>query len=104
MLVNPGVVPIVLRSFSEELFADNHKIEIKGKFIIPKISSSERYGLYVFAIPWVTIHDDFSIWYRIYELDGGSDKEYKLKLTFNYRVGNKQRSVIKELDLKPHNP
>jgi len=104
LLINPGITPIVLENFSETFESANRQVDIKGRFIDPKIRSSERYGLYIFAIPWVTIHDDFSILYRIYELDEAGEIEYRIKLTFNYRVGNKQRSAIKELNLKSHNP
>ena len=102
LLINPGITPIVLEGFSETLRCENNIVSVISKFIEPKIHSSERYGLYIFAIPWVTIHDDFSIWYRIFELDDTDLKEYSLTLTFNYRVGNKQRSVTRELKLKPH--
>ena len=103
LLINPGIVPMVLESFSETLIDDsNNVVNTKGMLIQPKIQSSERYGLYVFALPWVTIHDDFSIFYRIWELKDEKSKEYTLKLTFNFKIGNKQKQVTSKLIIKPH--
>lgn len=105
LIVNPGITPITLERFSEKLITNGGKeASIEGRFIQPKIASTDRHGLYVFAIPWVTVHDDFSIWYRVYELNDDADENHKLKITFKYKVGNKNKTIVKELDLKAHNP
>jgi len=83
---------------------DGTEISIEGRFIQPKITSTDRHGLYVFAIPWVTVHDDFSIWYRVYEINDDINKEHKLKITYNYRVGKRKKKIVRELDLNTHNP
>ncbi|MCK4824105.1 hypothetical protein KA005_50595, partial [bacterium] len=86
LLVNPGITPMTLTSFNETFTNSKDEIvDIKGRFIEPKISSSERHGLYIFCIPWVIIHDDFSIWYRVYEIDDkiSKDEEYRLNLTYS---------------------
>lgn len=52
ILVNPGAVPIVIMDAKENLEDEKGKIVTsRDKFVIPKIRSLERYGLYVFALP-----------------------------------------------------
>lgn len=105
LLVNPGITPMTLTSFNETFTNSKGEIvDIKGRFIEPTISSSERHGLYIFCIPWVIIHDDFSIWYRVYEIDDkiSKDEEYRLNLTYSFQIGNKTKEISKELYLKPH--
>lgn len=103
LLINPGIVPMILERVSEELIAGDSKVEAEKRLIQPKITSSERYGLYVFTDTWVILHDDFSIWYRIYELEDTAETEYRLKLTFHFKIGDKKKKETKELSLKPHN-
>lgn len=103
ILVNPGAVPIVITDARETL--EDTKGEVvtsTGKFVIPSIRSLERYGFYVFCLPWVIVHDDFSIWYRTFELTGSEGERYLAKLMFNYEVGEKQKSVTKEIQLSMH--
>jgi len=103
ILVNPGAVPIVITDVKETLKDEMGGIvATKDNFIVPRIRSLERYGLYVFALPWVIIHDDFAIWYRTFELGTSKGKKYSAKLTFNYEVGEKQKSVTKEIQLSGH--
>ena len=101
LLVNPGSVPMVLVKVEENIEIKNGVVQ-EGRFVLPKIGSSERYGLYVFALPWVIIHDDFAIWYRTYKIDKPGEGDYKLTIKFYYEVGSKERTLTKEISLKPH--
>jgi len=103
LLINPGIVPIILEKVSEELTAGDSKVEAKKTLIQPIIPSSERHALYVFTDIWVILHDDFAIWYRIYELEDTAGTEYGLKLTFHFRIGDKEKKETKKLPLNPHN-
>lgn len=103
LLINPGIVPMILERVSEELTAGNSKVEAERRLIQPRIPSSERYGLYVFTDTWVTLHDDFSIWYCIYELKDTTKEDYKLRLTFHFKIGDKKKEETTELSLRAHN-
>ena len=103
LLINPGIVPMILGRVSEELIAGDGKVEAKKRLIQPRITSYGRYGLYVFTDTWVILHDDFSIWYRIYELEDTAETECRLKLTFHFKIGDKEKKETKKLSLTPHN-
>ncbi len=100
LLVNPGSSPIVVTEIEESIKDKNGKT-IKGRSILPKISSSDRYGLYIYAMPWVIVHDDFSIWYRVFEVDDNKGS-YLLRILMKYQVGSRTKSVTKEIQLTSH--
>lgn len=103
ILINPGLVPIVITRTEEILKDENGKVLASSdRFVLPSIGHTERRGLYVFCLPWVIASDDFSIWYKTYELDIDTDKRLRLTLTFDYEVGEKQKSETRQIELDVH--
>ena len=103
ILVNPGLVPIMITHTEEILKDENGKVLASSdRFVLPSIGHTERRGLYVFCLPWVIASDDFSIWYKTYELDIDTDKRLRLTLTFDYEVGEKQKSETRQIELDVH--
>lgn len=103
ILVNPGLVPIVIRR-AEEVLEDEsgRRLTSSHTFVLPSYGTTERHGLYIFCLPWVIASDDFAIWYKTYELDIDTDKRLKLTLTFDYEVGEKQKSETRQIELDVH--
>jgi len=103
ILVNPGLVPVVITSV-EETFADEKgsSLTSSGTFVLPKRTSPEGYGIYVFGLPWVIRSDDFAIWYRTFKLATDTGKKYLVTLTFHYEVGRKSKSITTHIELNPH--
>ena len=103
ILVNPGLVPIAITHAEEILEDENGKVLASSdRFVLPSIGHTERRGLYVFCLPWVIASDDFSIWYRTYELDIDTAKRISLTLTLCYEVGEKQKSETRQIQLDIH--
>lgn len=102
ILVNPGLVPIVIKDISEEILdKDGNVLSTVGNLAIPLEAQPHRLGIYIYGITWVIMSDDFAIWCRTFDVSSNEATEYLSKVKFIYEVGEntKEEDAVIELGI-----